>query len=287
MHGGDMNTSTPSVTTALPSGISTAKPSLLPTQDTSSVLTVRVSPTNNASQLPDHPLSSGPSDMSIEDSAQASKIMQIDPTRGSRMSVDSYHTASSAIMSPREAPDTDSAFLGSIAAATEGSTTTMRMALDGPPSFIHRFTLIKPGSVRKGSVSVSPGSNGRGTSPPPPENAPGWSPFDFFFGSGYGAKCDLCMKRLGWGWRPVLECDDCGMRSVARRLNKMANLTDPHAPIRAHPKCGESAPKDCGLRPPRHASPPLVAASPPTSPTSPRFKPNLRRRSGENTTASA
>ena len=25
-------------------------------------------------------------------------------------------------------------------------------------------------------------------------------------------KCDLCGKRLGW--KPVLECDDCGLRFV-------------------------------------------------------------------------
>jgi len=39
-------------------------------------------------------------------------------------------------------------------------------------------------------------------------------------------KCDLCNKRLGW--KPVLECDDCGLRT--------------------HIKCGEIAPRDCGQR---------------------------------------
>ncbi|QRW26266.1 TKL/LISK/LISK-DD1 protein kinase [Rhizoctonia solani] len=179
------------------------------------------------------------------------------------MSMDSYHTASSAITLP--APTTDSVALGSIAAATEGSTVTTRQ-VETEPSLIHRFTLIKPGSTRRGSVTFTPASNGRGASPPPPDSAPGWSPFEFFFGSGYSAKCDLCTKRLGWGWKPVLECDDCGMR--------------------AHIKCGEFAPRDCGLRGPRHASPPPFPASP-TSPTSPKFKPNVRRRSGEGATASA
>lgn len=37
-----------------------------------------------------------------------------------------------------------------------------------------------------------------------------WTPFGFFFSSALAAKCDLCTKRLGW--KPVLECDDCGLR---------------------------------------------------------------------------
>ncbi|KAB5591769.1 TKL/LISK/LISK-DD1 kinase [Ceratobasidium theobromae] len=255
MHGRDMNVSTPS-------GISTLKPSRL--DDTLSAMTVRASPTNNANVLPDQPVhQTEPSDMSIEDATQASKIIQVETTRGSRMSVDSYHTASSAIMSPAEIPPTDSEVLGSIAAATEGSTTTMRRIVEPEPSFIHRFTIIKPGSARKATGSTSPTSNGREISPPPPDHAPLWSPFEFFFGGGYGTKCDLCMKRLGWGWKPVLECDDCGMRT--------------------HLKCGEFAPRDCGLRGPRHASPPTTVAPP----ISPKFKANVKRRTGENTAAPA
>ncbi|CEL58564.1 hypothetical protein RSOLAG1IB_08639 [Rhizoctonia solani AG-1 IB] len=260
MHGGDLGTSTPSVSTAVPpSEIPATRTSRLPPQDVSSVLTVRaspVTPTNVLHGTTTHPLES--SSALLNDASAASKILQVDPTQESKMSIDSYHTASSAISLP--APITDSA-LGSIAAATEGSTVTTRQVAT-EPSLIHRFTLIKPGSTRRGSVTLPPVSNGRGASPPPPDSAPGWSPFEFFFGSGYTAKCDLCMKRLGWGWKPVLECDDCGMR--------------------AHIKCGEFAPRDCGLRSPRHASPPL-----PASPTSPKFKPNVRRRSGEGATASA
>lgn len=62
-----------------------------------------------------------------------------------------------------------------------------------PPSLepsprIHRFSLMKSGA---------------------------WSPFDLLFGSalGTGSKCDLCNKRLGW--KPCLECDDCGLRRVS------------------------------------------------------------------------
>ncbi|CAE6451382.1 unnamed protein product [Rhizoctonia solani] len=261
-HGGELGTSTPSVITAVnPSKFSTNHAPLVP-QDTSSVLTVRASPV-----APTHPLheaavahQTDSSSMSFDDATSVSKILQVESTQ-SRMSVDSYHTASSAIISP--APITDSVALGSIAAATEGSTATMPLTVETEPSLIHRFTLIKPGSTRRGSISMSPTSNSRGISPPPPDSAPGWSPFEFFFGSGYSAKCDLCMKRLGWGWKPVLECDDCGMR--------------------AHIKCGEFAPRDCGLRAPRQASPPPL----PISPTSPKFRPNVRRKSGENATASA
>ncbi|KAJ1300576.1 hypothetical protein OPQ81_002230 [Rhizoctonia solani] len=259
-HGGNLETSTLSLNTRVSSELFTDAPS---PQDTSSVLTVRASPVTPASLLHGattaHQLES--SSMSIGD-ATVSKILQVDPTLGSKMSIDSYHTASSAITS--RAPVTDSVVLGPTAVATEGSTVTVRRTAETEPSLIHRFTLIKPGSTRKGSVSIPLGSNNRGTSPPPPDSAPGWSPFEFFFGSGYSTKCDLCMRRLGWGWKPVLECDDCGMR--------------------AHIKCGECAPRDCGLRGPRHTSPPLI---PRASPTSPNFKPNVRRRSGENTLVSA
>lgn len=66
----------------------------------------------------------------------------------------------------------------------------------------------------------------------------GWNPLDLFFSSGLlVAKCDMCMKRLGW--RPVLECDDCGLRT--------------------HIKCGEIAPMDCGIRP---VKPNALATSP-------------------------
>ena len=151
--------------------------------------------------------------MSIDEEAHASKMLQVDTHQPSRMSVDTFHTASSRIGrpgGPGETPLSDSVVMGSIAGATEGSTMTHDGAVEASPSYIHRFTLIKPGSGRKASISVSPG--GRGASPPPPEQAPGWSPFEFFFSSGMGAKCDLCSKRLGWGWKVVLECDDCGMR---------------------------------------------------------------------------
>jgi LIM domain kinase 1 len=106
----------------------------------------------------------------------------------------------------------------SIAAATEG----------GSVLLLHRFTLIKPGTIAKRLTSSSGGGGAHQASS---THGYGWSALDFFFSSGLlprggGAKCDVCNKRLGR--KAVLECDDCGLR--------------------AHVKCGEVAPRDCGLR---------------------------------------
>ncbi|KZT24925.1 kinase-like protein [Neolentinus lepideus HHB14362 ss-1] len=123
------------------------------------------------------------------------------PNTDSLLSIESFRTARSSV-----GP--------SIAGATEGGS-TIRML---PSALVHRFTLIKPGAKRT-SGSMSPARN---------NTEPTWSPLNVFFSSGLlVAKCDLCNKRLGW--KPVLECDDCGLR--------------------AHTKCGETAPMDCGLRP--------------------------------------
>lgn len=115
----------------------------------------------------------------------------------SMLSIDSFHTArSSSILAA-----------ASIAAATEGGSTI------GPAEasvMLHRFTLIKPGaSGKKPPMGFSQGVT---SSPSHGPSEVGWSPFDFFFSSGLVAKCDLCHKRLGW--KPVLECDDCGLRCV-------------------------------------------------------------------------
>jgi LIM domain kinase 1 len=104
------------------------------------------------------------------------------------------------------------------------------------PALLHRFTLIKPGAKRTGAgigagvPSSSPDTAASSTASPVSKNPDGpnpalsssngaiapiptplWSPFDFFFSTGLlVARCDLCSKRLGW--KPVLECDDCGLR---------------------------------------------------------------------------
>ena len=92
---------------------------------------------------------------------------------------------------------------------------------------MHRFTLIKLGMSTKRPSSTG----GKQAHQHTTSTSHGWSALDyFFFASGLlpggGAKCDICTKRLGR--KAVLECDDCGLR--------------------AHVKCGEVAPRDCGLR---------------------------------------
>ncbi|KAH7105124.1 kinase-like protein [Auriculariales sp. MPI-PUGE-AT-0066] len=123
----------------------------------------------------------------------------------SEMTVGTFHTARSVVPS--------------IAAATDGGSSFLAHG-----AMLHRFTLIRPG--KKGGSTTS-GTNGSAGSASP--KSVEWNPLEFLFGLGTGsagAKCDLCTKRLGW--KPVLECDDCGLK--------------------AHVKCGEIAPRDCGLR---------------------------------------
>lgn len=87
----------------------------------------------------------------------------------------------------------------STTAATEGGSTIRST----PSALVHRFTLLKPGAKRSsGNIS------------PPRRSTPGeagWNPFERIFSSGLlTAKCDVCTKRIGW--KPALECDDCGLR---------------------------------------------------------------------------
>lgn len=97
----------------------------------------------------------------------------------------------------------------SIAGATEGGSTIRSTVA---PGMVHRFTLIKPGA-KKGSISIDGNASGT-TNPTHHHVVESWGPLDFFFTSGLlgGAKCDICGKRLGK--KPVLECDDCGLRCV-------------------------------------------------------------------------
>jgi LIM domain kinase 1 len=123
------------------------------------------------------------------------------PGMASLLSIDSFQTA-------------NSSSIISVAAATEGGSTIRTSPR------VHRFTLIKPGAKRangNGSQSSTGRINGRrnGAVDPSEHQAVGWSPLDLLFSSGLlVAKCDICTKRLGW--KPVLECDDCGLRLVER-----------------------------------------------------------------------
>jgi len=134
-------------------------------------------------------------------------------------SLDSYYTAaSSSVISSTW--------------GTGGGSTIRSLASTYAAPLVHRFTLLKPGvKPKRNSGSMTPsGSTGEVTA--------GWNPLDLFFSSALlVAKCDVCNKRLGW--KPVFECDDCGLR--------------------AHVKCGEVAPRDCGVRPIR---PDLHSVSP-------------------------
>jgi len=129
----------------------------------------------------------------------------------SLLTIETYYTTHSSVISA--------------AAATEGGSTIRSIPM------VHRFTLIKPGARRPTTPSAANGHEvwrgGRSASPMRTVEA-GWNPLDLFFSSGLlMAKCDICLKRIGW--KPVLECDDCGLRT--------------------HIKCGEVAPMDCGIRP--------------------------------------
>ncbi|KAF7320919.1 TKL/LISK/LISK-DD1 protein kinase [Mycena chlorophos] len=204
-------------TTVIRAHPSTGSNSQLPSL--SSILTVRASPDPNATAEPVLP------------AADHSQLLsEPDPLTGSIMSIasmDSYHTAHSV-----------SAI--STTYATEGGSTIRSLHGNYTAPLVHRFTLIKPGAKPKkiGSKgSVSPTSSGG-------NETSGWNPLDLFFSSGLlVSKCDICLKRLGW--KPILECDDCGLR--------------------AHIKCGEVAPRDCGVRPSRpgfHQSPLSALSSP-------------------------
>lgn len=152
-------------------------------------------------------------------------------TTDSNLTTTSFHTANDV---PSSMYTQSAIGAPSIAVATIGGSSTVRSEIIGG---LHRFTLIKLGATSGGKSAlptkrISIDSKGGKSQPPGfgAKSSPGvgaksalsssssWSPFDFFFGSGFGfgsggnkgAKCDLCAKRLGW--KPCLECDDCGLR---------------------------------------------------------------------------
>ncbi|KAG5641668.1 hypothetical protein DXG03_004517 [Asterophora parasitica] len=180
-------------------GTSTQVPSL------SSILTIRpgessMTPNQNAtaptSPSPAVPRSPPPMRPLPESPEQPAPIDPLgEASVFSIASLDSYHTAPG------------SSFISS-ALATEGGSTIRSLQGNYSAPLVHRFTLLKPGAKPKrnsGSGSVSPNGD--------VQVAAGWNPLDLFFPSGLLVnKCDVCAKRLGW--KPVLDCDDCGLRSV-------------------------------------------------------------------------
>ncbi|KAF8622800.1 hypothetical protein AX15_006728 [Amanita polypyramis BW_CC] len=203
-------------TSVIRSHLTQAPPSL------SSVLTIRPSPDPNSIPTavlppsPDSETQSGTQSAIVTDTNlhthhphEATDILGTYSLM-SIASLDSYHTA----------PRTGSSII-SDTLATEGGSVRSFYGNFIPP-LVHRFTLLKPGGKQKRDASPGPGDGGGVAAV-----AASWNPLELFFSSGLlMAKCDLCGKRIGW--KPVLECDDCGLR--------------------AHVKCGEVAPRDCGLR---------------------------------------
>lgn len=178
---------------------------MLPPPSLSSILTIKQTPDPNSTPenvLPATPPSASPSPNGsglssvvvghtvtyTNDPLGSSSIMSI-------ATLDSYHTAI-----------TESAI--SSTCATEGGSTIRSLHGNHVAPLVHRFTLLKPGTKQKrASGSASP--SGHGTT----ETSGGWNPLDIIFSSGLLiSKCDLCNKRIAW--KPVLECDDCGLRCV-------------------------------------------------------------------------
>jgi len=183
----------------------------------SSILTIRASPSPNPNETRDPVLPgsghSAPDANHTNAPSSTSTIMAEHPANGDLLgtssimsidSLDSYHTAAGpSVMS-----------VVSSALATEGGSTIR--SLNGnhlPIPMVHRFTLLKPGakprrSSNSGTSSPTNAANGSGSGG---VETTTWNPFDLFFASGLlVAKCDICLKRLGW--KPVLECDDCGLK---------------------------------------------------------------------------
>ena len=168
----------------------------------SSVLTVRPSPDPNSiptAILPPSPDSETQSAIAEGSRLPVHHVHEATDVLGtsslmSIASIDTYHTA----------PRTDSSVLSSTC-ATEGGSTVRSVYGNFVPPLVHRFTLLKPGEKQKRDGSPGPGDGGAA--------AASWNPLELFFSSGLlMSKCDLCGKRLGW--KPVLECDDCGLRFV-------------------------------------------------------------------------
>ncbi|KAF8870643.1 kinase-like domain-containing protein [Gymnopilus junonius] len=229
----------------------------------SSILTIRPSPDPNASTTPVVPgspssatssaaisvipPSSIPNSSTIKNhlngqGAGAAEDLEDPLGPGSVMSIatlDTYHTAASSSTSAI-----------SSAYATEGGSTIRSLHANYVAPLVHRFTLLKPGAKQKrtsGSASPNNGNNNHNDNHANSHSeGVNWNPLDIFKFSSMlsGGKCDVCGKRLGW--KPMLECDDCGLRT--------------------HVKCGDFAPLNCGIGPkpnyPNSNAPLLSSASP-------------------------
>ncbi|PPR02831.1 hypothetical protein CVT24_002228 [Panaeolus cyanescens] len=207
----------------------------------SSILTIRPAVDPNHVEQPILPQTSSYSSSEIlqpnlntetENGGKASSY--VDPLGTSSIvsiaTLDSYHTATTS--SSGASSGAGSPSYVSSAYATEGGSTIRSLHGNYVAPMVHRFTLLKPGKQQKRTSGSASPIGKAGGSEPLGLNIQ-WNPLEMIFSSGLLAgKCDLCAKRIGW--KPVLECDDCGLRT--------------------HVKCGELAPADCGLHPGRRGA---------------------------------
>ncbi|KIM37942.1 hypothetical protein M413DRAFT_421261, partial [Hebeloma cylindrosporum] len=192
---------------------SVVKSHSLPPPSLSSVLTIKPSPDPNGTPDPVLPATAPSNSASPRSTSLLPSIPSlpstinghsgiIDPLGTSSLmsiaTLDSYHTAASSSVI-------------SSAYATEGGSTIRSLHGNYVAPLVHRFTLLKPGAKQKrNSGSASP-NNHHGNGSESAGAGVGWNPLEILFSSGILAgKCDLCNKRIGW--KPVLECDDCGLR---------------------------------------------------------------------------
>ena len=174
----------------------------------SSVLTIKASQDPHATPgntLPTIPnisslLSDGKNIPAGSDILGSSSILSI-------ASIDTYHTAAD------HATHRSHSVISS-AYATEGGSSIRSVHPNAP--MVHRFTLLKPGGAKQKRNSGSASPSGTGVE----GQGQGWNrnPLEMLFASGLlVGKCDLCNKRIGW--KPVLECDDCGLRCVVELVS--------------------------------------------------------------------
>lgn len=177
----------------------------------SSVLTIRPTPDPSATPPPTGPPAHTPTEPSP---ANSGPPVMNDASTFSIATLDSYHTATTSGISSALATEG-----GSTIRTIRTSSSEITRSSSSGGGGMHRFTSIKPGTKpRKVSVSGAHGVSGieavGGEHVSPVGSVMGgfvWNPLDLFFSSGLlMAKCDVCYKRLGW--RPVMACDDCGMK---------------------------------------------------------------------------
>jgi LIM domain kinase 1 len=185
----------------------------LPPPSLSSILTIKPSPDLNRTPDPVLPATPPSNSPSPEGSSYIPSIPSIPSTikvhTGSNHAIDVLGTSSLMSIASLESYHTAaSSSIISSTYATEGGSTIRSLHGNYVAPLVHRFTLLKPGAKQKrnsnGTPSTDSVAEGSGA-------GVGWNPLEMFFSSGLlVGKCDLCNKRIGW--KPVLECDDCGLR---------------------------------------------------------------------------